>query len=359
MMRDVVDRLLHVEADHVVTITAPLDRRRPGNDEDRIRIRNLLAGARTEVASSVDASRAEPLLEGLDAATAAVALDAGAQGVVIVVTPELAETHLLPFPVAESVTVGATPATRFLVQGLRRSPRYRLLVVSDRATRLFEAVRDDVSEVATHGFPLSADIVPRDRRATAGRFARSPGRDDKEQWRNFYRTVDQALTDAAGDDPLPIVLAGVNSSTSLFLDVSRNAELVIGRLDGAHDRASTHQLGQAAWPILREHLEMRRRAVVADLGDALHAGDAVVGIDDVWQYARQGRGRLVVVEEDYRAQPSREVDGRLVPTTSAAPDVMADPVDELIEHVIRGGGSAEFVGPDALARLGRIGLLLR
>ena len=213
--------------------------------------------------------------------------------------------------------------------------------------------------MVTHGFPLSADIVRRDRRAIAGRFARSPGRDDKEQWRNFYRTVDQALTDASGDDPLPIVLAGVNSSTSLFLEVSRNAHLVIGRLDGAYDRASTHQLGRAAWPILREHLKARRREVVADLSDALHAGEAVVGIDDVWQYARQGRGRLVVVEEDYRAQPSREVDGRLVPAASAAPDVMVDPVDELIEHVIRSGGSAEFVAPNALAGLGRIGLLLR
>lgn len=287
MMRDVVGRLLRLEAELVVTITAPLDRRRPGNDEDRIRIRNLLADARIQVLATADSSSAESLLDRLDAATAGVELDAGAQGVVIVVTSELAETHLLPFPVAEAVTVGATPATRFLVQGLRRSPRYRLLVVSDRATRLFEAVRDDVVELVTHGFPLSADIVRRDRRAIAGRFARAPGRDDKEQWRNFYRTVDQALTDAGGDDPLPIVLAGVNSSTSLFLEVSRNAHLVIGRLDGAYDQASTHQLGRAAWPILREHLKARRREVVADLSDALHVGGAVVGIDDVWQYARR------------------------------------------------------------------------
>ena len=359
IMRDVVGRLLEVEADVVVTVTAPLDRRRPGSDEDRIRIRNLLTDARAQVLASADASQAESLLDRLDAAAADVELDAGAQGFVIVVTSELVETHLLPFPVAEAVTVGATPATRFLIQGLRRSPRYRLLVVSDRATRLFEAVRDDVVEVVTHGFPLSTDIVRRDRRAIAGRFARPTGRDDKEQWRNFYRTVDRALTEASVGDPLPVVLAGVNNSTSLFLEVSRNASLVIGRLDGAHDRDNTHQLGRAAWPILRDHLKARRREVVAELGDALHAGHAVVGIDDVWQSARQGRGRLVVVEEDFRGQPSREIDGGLVPAASAAPEVLVDPVDELIEHVIRSGGSAEFVARDALAGLGRIGLLLR
>ncbi len=340
-------------------MTAPLDRRRPGNNEDRIRIRNLLTDARIQVLATADASRAETLAGsarrrrgrrrvGRRRAGGRDRRDVGAGR-----------------DASVAVSVRRGPHRRGHAgdqvpgQGLRRSPCYRLLVVSDHATRLFEAVCDDVLEVVTRGFPLSADIGRRDRRAIAGRFARSPGRDDKEQWRNFYRTVDQALTDAGAGDPLPLVLAGVKSSTSLFLEISTNSHLVIGSLDGAHDRASAHQLGQAAWPILREHLKARRREVVADLGDALHAGDAVVGINDVWQYARHGRGRLVVVEEDYRAEPSREVDGRLVPATSTVPDVMVDPVDELIEHVIRSGGSAEFVAPNALVGLGRIGLLLR
>ena len=43
---------------------------------------------------------------------AEVELDAGAQGDVIVVTSELAETHLLPFPFAEAITVAASSAGR-------------------------------------------------------------------------------------------------------------------------------------------------------------------------------------------------------------------------------------------------------
>lgn len=38
---ELVERFGQIESDVVVTITAALDRRRPGNDEDRIRLQNL------------------------------------------------------------------------------------------------------------------------------------------------------------------------------------------------------------------------------------------------------------------------------------------------------------------------------
>jgi hypothetical protein len=122
-MLDVINRLLTVEADLVVTVTSPYDRRRPGNDEDRIRLRNLVAEARSRVLDRWGPARARRLLEHLDQAAAGAELLTGAHGVVLVATSDGGEAHRLPFPVREAVALASTPATRIQLQGLRLSPR--------------------------------------------------------------------------------------------------------------------------------------------------------------------------------------------------------------------------------------------
>jgi hypothetical protein len=264
-MRGSVDNLLRLDHSPVLTVTVSLDRRRPRCDEGRIRFRNAVTEARARV---------------------------------------VAVSNPLLFPVRDDASLGATAAGRHLVQGLRRSPGDCVLVISDRATRLFEAVRDDLEETVDHRFPMSTRIARRDRRAGGGPFARSPGRDDKERQRRFYRAVDRALTEAIHHGDLSLVLVGVRRSTNLFAEVSHNTPRVVGHVDGAHDDATPGALGRTVGPIMQAQLERRRAAVVDQLAAASARGGSVTGIGEVWQLGQNKRVHLLIVEDDHQASPA-------------------------------------------------------
>jgi len=356
---DDIRRLQNVVADPAVTIVAPLDHHRPGNDEDRLRLRHLHEQARQRVLDAYEKRAARGVLENLDAAVGAVDLRHPGKGVAVFATPDMGESHMVPFPVREVVAVDRNFLTRSLVQGLRRSPRFRVLVLAEGNARLFDAVRDDLVESTSDGFPLSDDLVTTDRRATGGRFARTAG-EDHEVYRAFFRRVDAALHEVTRDDPTPIVLLGAERGVSYFEEVSAHTRWLAARVHGNYEHASRTELGRVAWEPMREDLRRRRREAVERLSEAIGQGRAVTGLDEAWVLAHEGRGHELVVEEDYVGDPSVVVDGRLAPSPGAGgSDVLDDPVDEVVEAVVRHGGQAEFVKGGMLADHGRIGLILR
>jgi hypothetical protein len=340
-----------------VSILAPLQRHHPGNPEDPVLLRDLADEAVRRVRGELGARGSEEIVQRLHDAVDSVDWRNPTDGLALFVAPGESRVLELPFPVAPRIAVDQTFATRDLVRGLARRPRYRLLVLGEKPTRLFEGQGANLVECRAGGFPCFVEGARGEPLASGG-FPVHSSRAEA-QHRAFFRQVDQALTAVTANDPLPLVVAGIERDLAYFDEVTSHSTRVVGRIEGNYEDAGPADLARLAAPLIDRYAAAQRDATIGELVEAVGPGRALVGIKSAWSAARAGRARLLVVEDDF-AYPAREVDGTLEPAGDAArPGVIDDAVDELIETVLDEGGDVVVVEPGALGVHGPVALLLR
>ncbi|MGZ4691898.1 MAG: baeRF3 domain-containing protein [Acidimicrobiia bacterium] len=340
-----------------VSILLSLQRHRPGNPEDPLLLRSLADEASGRLGRELDPNTRSEILARLDDAIAAVDWHSPTEGLAIYVAPGVSRLHALPFPVTQLVAVGQRFATRDLVRGLEQRPRYRVLALGEKPTRLLEGQGSALAESRAPGFPFFVEGAHGEPLASGG-FPVHSSRSE-EQHRQFFRRIDDALGAAAEEDPVPLIVAGSQRDLAYFDEITRHASWIAGRVEGNFEDASAAQLGRLVAPLVDDHVAARRAAIIANLVEAIGSGRALVGIKPAWVAARAARARTLVVEDDF-VYPAREVDGTLEPIGDPAdPGQFDDAVDELIDIVLASGGDVVSVEPGMLGEHGPVALLLR
>lgn len=340
-----------------ISLLTPLQRQRPGNAEDPLRLRQLERAARQRLVAELGAGESEAVLERLDAAIESVDLEHPTDAVAVFTTATETRVVPLPFPVSERLVIDDSFDTHDLVRGFLRHPPYRLLVLSEKGTRLLERDGSGLTEVHVAGFPHLIEGARGEPLASGGFAAHSSRTDD--QRKHFFRLVDQALATRACPHPLPVVVAGTDEALACFDGVTEHGEWIIGRVHGSHAHTAPKALEDLARPVLEAHLARERATAISELAESVGTGRAVVGIKAVWDHALAGRGRVLLVEDGFE-YPARIVDQHLEPAGDpAAPGVLDDAVGALVEAVLERGGEVVFVDEGALAEHGPVAMQLR
>ena len=147
-----------------------------------------------------------------------------AQGLAILVTPDDGQLLHLPFAVVEQVVVDRTFATRQLLDGIARNPRYRVLVLDGHHARMFQGEGQRLVEVRAHGFPVH--VEPPHEQDTPQKDFPIHEEAEREEHRIVYRAVDDALDAACRVDPLPVVVTGAERELVLFEEITAHGEPV-------------------------------------------------------------------------------------------------------------------------------------
>lgn len=360
MNRRDIRLLQKIKGSPAVTITLPAHRATPDNQQDPIRVKDLVKQAKDCLRGEYDQSEVEPLLLQLEKLAESIDYRFTQDGLAMFVNRDLARAVHLPFSLDERVVVGESFHTRDLVYAMNRAPRYWALVLSEKPTRLLEGTRDNLLEIRAGGFPLTQDITGGTQPLPAGvGIRRSAIRD--ERLRQFFRQVDAALKPYITEDPLPLAVVGVERHLAFFDEVTGFKDAIVATLTDSHDQTSLDDLSGLVWPLVKAGLANQRLDVLADFKKAIGEHKFAAGVEEVWRLAKEGRGRLLVVEEDFHL-PAR-LDGaeeRLqAEQDPSVPGVTVDAVDEILETVLSKQGRVVFVDNDRLEAHQHIALILR
>lgn len=360
MNRQDVLQLQQINAYPSLTITLPTHRTAPDNRQDPIRVKNLVTKAAERLLQEFGRREIEPLLSCLDTLVAGIDYRYTLDGLVLLANKEHAEKFYLPFTLPERIVVGDTFFTRDLVFALNRTPRYWALVLSEQPTRLFEGTRDELVEIQAGGFPLVHE-GPGGAQALPGGYGINVSAKRDERHRQFFRGVDEALAPFLAADPLPLVVVGVDRYQGFFEEVSGHKDAIVATLNGSHDKTSAPELAKLVWPQVKAALAEKRNEHLAELDRMMGEQRVAATIGEVWRLAHEGRGKLLLVEEDFHFRGKLDETGvhLLLADDAAGAEIIEDAVDDVIETVLSKGGRVVFMADGQLAEYQRIALILR
>ncbi|WP_067490509.1 baeRF3 domain-containing protein [Actinomadura hibisca] len=346
-----------------VSVLMPTHRREPGNRQDPIRLRNLLAEVRRRLHEDgrVAPATAEEVLRGLEHAVRDVDLRHAEDGLVLFAAPD-GEHHAFTVdqPVDERVVVDTTFATRDLVAAYTRRSSYWLVSLSDQCARLWDGRGEELIEVTGGGFPLKPDLREDE---SVGRASPRGARHGDDQHRLLIKNVVTALERRLAHDRRPVIVAGVTRHQAFFDDAAGPHVTIAGRIDGAYEGAPATTLAELARPVLHAYEDLREVAVLTELEAARSLQRYAGGLGEVMRLVEEGRGEHLVVERGYYA-PAVKTDDELVPVEGPhgalrGADVVDDVVDNVIETTLEYGGEVTFVSDGFLVDHDRIALVVR
>ena len=328
-------------------------------DGDRTRLKRLALEAATRLQGEFPRRDTEPLLSTLDTLIATADLNPGHEAIGVFVNHDIATAVHLPIPVRERVVVDATFATRDLIHALHRSPKYRVLVLSEHSTCLYAGCGAVLAEVA--GSPILAAEAHSNGRGERARMTadRSVLRDGR--LRRYVGNVDAVLTPHIRGRELPLILVGATRRVAAFRDHSTHRALVADAVVGGFERTSPRELAERVWPSIARMLTTQRGEALRELDGAIGKHRAAFGVDEVWSLANEGRGTLLIADEHYEFPARIGIDTGLLEAAEDVthPDVVDDVVDEIIEIVLAKGGRVAIVSDGTLGDHGRIAMTLR
>lgn len=295
------------------------------NDKASItgRLKNMLAKAEARLLQCYTASKALPVLSGLQQLIARINFYHYKKSIALLATPDTCKLLYLDFPVTETVQAGQYLDIRDVIRARQQEPEYLAMVFAGQACRVFTGTGYNITCIKQNQLPDES----------------APGFTEL-----FLQHMDQDLGLLLNACPQPVFVLGETEVLEHISRLTSHHDHIVGFIAGTFHKAGEQAFLAALLPELENWEQHTTCILLQRLQKAKKGGHLSFGFREVWKAATHRRGQLLVVEED-GDYPS--------PLNAQATNL----INDAIEKVLDDGGEVEFVAPGVLKEYRGIALI--
>jgi hypothetical protein len=344
-----------------ISILVPTHPQYPKNNIDREHMIALLSQAEEQLHRLYHKEKVEQMMEKLHRMVNSINFSALSQGLAIYVSPHIEKMINLPFEVTEKVIVDDSFEIRDLLYAAKLNKQFLVVMISQNKVKTFFGYGNIMMPVHYKDMPDNVKDVTNEHSAPGWDYFDSKTWDEKNL-HNYLHFIDDVIERETRNADYPVIVMGDPKQLGYLQHHTHNAKKIIGYVEGNYEHANLADIRKKVDPFLVKYAAEDELKAFDLLYQAVSKENFVAGITEVWRAAAETRGRLLLVEKDFRVSARFGDDNYTIIVDEEVEKTrnrIADAVDDVIELVLKNNGNVVFVENGKLKDYNGIALVTR
>lgn len=354
-IREIIDAVHYRPA---LSIILPLDPHISLQTEINSKLKIATDQAERELYENYPREQCELILKKLRQLTADLKIPVKKKGMAIYISALFQKIYFLDHPVEEKIILDESFEIRDLLYNAKQHVKFILLILSGLECKVFLADLTALTSLKSN-IPDSVYSSVNEVPERVGNFSDMVERKqivvDK-----FLHHIDEELSNLINELHLPVLVLGAERVIGQFRKMSKNTTSVIDYVEGNYETASLAELNELIEPYINAWKIRKQTELKAQMENEAGRHLLSTGIRQVWNDAHNGKGRLLIVEKNYRYAALHGPEPSIIEEAVEPFDHVAsikDAVDDVMEKVLLNGGDVEFTEDGALEQFDHIALV--
>lgn len=350
--------LSELSSEPSVTISLSTDRQNQKSQKANIVLKNLIKDAEDRLLELYDKRVVWAVMENLRTLENELNYETFLDSLILFASEDYRKAVKLPIHIEkDTVKIDDKFVTRNLIRGIKQTEHYYVLTLSQEEIRVLECYNDQfVKEFKNEELPFTTEMLH-----SSDPTQHSSGAVRNHYIREFFNRGDKAFHNLYAENPLPVILAGVERNVEFYREVANQDEWIIGSVRGNFDskNVTNVELAKAAYPVIEAYIADEISRSLADLEKAENDMKLASELTQIYRRATEGRGKKLYVEKDFFQSATVEDHALVLKENVTGAEIVDDIVNDIIHSVTQFGGEVVFVPNGYLSKYQHIALILR